>query len=212
LKNSDAVSAELDSLLKEKKKIVLVIDGRCGAGKTTLAAQLQELYQADVIPMDHFFLRPAQRTEARLAEPGGNIDYERFADEVLEKLPAATAFSYRPYNCSTQEYDPPIAVKPGRLSIIEGSYSMHPRLHEQYALRFTEDEVFILKAFLTVNTEEQHKRIAERSPGKLEQYIKQWIPMEERYFKAFNIEETCDLVLDTGQNHLFLNPKKNNHE
>ena len=33
--------------------------------------------------MDDFFLRPEQRRPERFAEPGGNVDRERFAAEVL---------------------------------------------------------------------------------------------------------------------------------
>ena len=35
--------------------------------------------------MDDYFLQPYQRTEERLAEPGGNVDYERFKEEIYDK-------------------------------------------------------------------------------------------------------------------------------
>ena len=53
-----------------KAPLLAAIDGRCGAGKTTLAAQLQRRFGWSVLHMDHFFLRPEQRTEERLRMPG----------------------------------------------------------------------------------------------------------------------------------------------
>ena len=57
---------------------IVAIDGRCASGKSTLAAYLKSALACSVIHMDHFFLQPHQRTEKRLREPGGNVDYERF--------------------------------------------------------------------------------------------------------------------------------------
>ena len=91
----------VDALLQQKDRVVIAIDGVCGAGKTTLAAKLAEHYDCNVIPMDDFFLRPEQRTPARFAEPGGNIDYERFYEEVLLPLREGRAFFYRPFDCKT---------------------------------------------------------------------------------------------------------------
>ena len=61
---------------------IIAIDGRAASGKSTLAQQLGELLDADVIHMDDFFLPPSLRTKERLSEPGGNVHYERFAEEV----------------------------------------------------------------------------------------------------------------------------------
>ena len=52
--------------------------------------------------MDHFFLRPEQRTPERLRTPGENVDHERFLEEVLCPLRAGRVFWYRPFDCSVQ--------------------------------------------------------------------------------------------------------------
>ena len=76
--------AAIDRLLLEKSHVLVAIDGNCAAGKTTLAKKLAEHYDCNVLQMDDFFLRPEQRTPERFAQAGGNVDYERFALEVLE--------------------------------------------------------------------------------------------------------------------------------
>lgn len=61
----------------------VAIDGPCASGKSTLGQLLAGVYGCPLIRMDDFFLRPEQRSPERLAQPGGNVDYERFSREVL---------------------------------------------------------------------------------------------------------------------------------
>ena len=74
------IQEKIDILLDQNRQVIVSIDGPCAAGKTTLAGKLSELYDCNVFHMDDFFLRPEQRTPARFAQPGGNVDYERFQE------------------------------------------------------------------------------------------------------------------------------------
>ena len=78
----------IDELSLQRKSIAIAIDGNSASGKSSLAALLKSKYFCTVIHMDDFFLRPVQRTPERLKEPGGNIDYERFVEEVIRPLKA----------------------------------------------------------------------------------------------------------------------------
>ena len=104
------VKSRIDMLLGEKDFVIVAIDGKCTSGKTTLASKLVELYDCNVFHMDDFFLRPEQRTPERFAEVGGNVDYERFQEEVLFPLRSGKAFSYRPFDCSTFTLAAPVTV------------------------------------------------------------------------------------------------------
>ena len=82
--------------------MIIAIDGRSGAGKSTLAATLEEKLGVSVVHMDDFFLQPPQRTQERLLEPGGNVDYERVEQQVLQPLKAgAERISYHRFDCKT---------------------------------------------------------------------------------------------------------------
>ncbi|MCD7844671.1 MAG: uridine kinase [Oscillospiraceae bacterium] len=156
---------------------VIAIDGRCAAGKTTLARRLGEALSCGVVHMDDFFLRPAQRTAQRLAEPGGNVDYERFLTTVLEPLCRGEAFSYQPYDCRSGTFRPPAFIKPAPITIVEGSYSCHPALWAHYHCR----------VFLTIDRAEQRRRISQRNgPEGLRVFQEKWIPLEERYFASLS--------------------------
>ena len=73
----------IDELLNKQEQIIITIDGCAASGKSTLAKELQPVYNAEVIHMDDFFLPFDLRTKERLDEPGGNIHYERFSDALV---------------------------------------------------------------------------------------------------------------------------------
>ena len=120
------LKSRIDALLQTGRQILIAIDGNCTAGKTTLASVLEKAYDCNVFHMDDFFLRPEQRTAQRYAQPGGNVDYERFQEEVLLPLNAKTFFSYRPFSCRTFALAEPVEVVPKQLVIVEGTYCLHP--------------------------------------------------------------------------------------
>lgn len=164
--------------------MLIAIDGRCAAGKTTLAAWLQEKTGCNVIHMDHFFLQPVQRTKQRMQEPGGNVDYERVRKEVMLPLKQGKPFSYQRFDCAKMEMSEHVQIEPNAITIVEGSYSCHPSLWEFYDMR----------VFLDVDLQEQLRRICCRNGTEaLAAFRDRWIPLEERYFSAFQIRERCDL-------------------
>lgn len=179
----NATIAAIEKLLRTKTRIILAIDGRCAAGKTTLASHLQNNLNCNVFHMDDFFLRPEQRTPERFEIPGGNVDYERFLEEVLLPIYRGEDVSYKPYDCHTQMLKKTIAVRKNAICIVEGAYSCHPALWEYYDLHI----------FLSVNPEEQMRRIALRNKEMAEMFRNKWIPLEERYISAYQIEERCDM-------------------
>lgn len=184
-----ALLRRIRALAAAQPRVLVAIDGRCAAGKTTLAASLQAQLECNVFHMDDFFLRPEQRTSERLHQPGGNVDYERFLTEVLRPLHDGQAVTYRPYDCHTQQLHAPVRAEVRAVSIIEGSYSCHPALWDLYDLH----------VFLSVGLEEQRRRIAARSGEKmLPMFTNVWIPMEETYFAQFRVAERADLSREHG--------------
>lgn len=182
----DRLVQAIQTRLAQHERLIVAIDGRCGSGKTTLAARLQQELGCTVFHMDDFFPRPEQRTEERLSQPGENVDHERFLAEVLLPLQRMQPVIYRPYLCARQQLGSPVTVTPSRLIIVEGSYACHPSLWEHYGLR----------VFLSVEPEEQLRRIEKRNgPERAAMFRDRWIPFEEMYFEAFDVQARCDLSL-----------------
>lgn len=177
------VCFQIDKILESRQKrqnspLIVAIDGKSASGKSTLGNLLKEKYNCNLFHMDDFFLRPEQRTKERLEEPGGNVDYERFYKEILSHLSDREGLVYQRYNCSSQSLEEKKRVPYCKLNIVEGSYSQHPYFKDIYDLRF----------FLDISSEEQKHRLSIRNgEEQLQRFIKEWIPMENRYFEAYHI-------------------------
>ena len=184
--NAQSIAFAAQHLQGAPAPLLIALDGRCAAGKTTLANRLAEQYGWGVIHLDDFFLQPAQRTSQRLAEPGGNLDRERLISEVLLPLTRHRPGVYRVFDCRTMgcaAVPRPLPAAP--VVLLEGSYACHPDLRPLCGLH----------VFLTVDPGEQLRRLTARNPARLQDFRTRWIPMEEQYFRYFHIPETCDLTL-----------------
>lgn len=167
-----------------RKFFVLAIDGRCAAGKTTLAEELKKVCECNVVHMDDFYLPMEKRTSVIMEQPGGNIDFQRLSDEILIPLTEGKQAVYRPYDCHNNKYLASKKIDSDLITIIEGSYSCHPKLREFYKLCI----------FMDISKELQIERLKARNPMKLDDFKNIWIPREERYFDICKIRENCDLV------------------
>ncbi len=186
------VSAEFLSVIPVLEKIcsanakIISIDGRAASGKTTLTKMLCSIIGASAVHMDDFFLPPELRTKERLSEPGGNVHYERFIDEVLTHINSGKDFSYTVFDCSVMDYGEKRVVPSESYIIVEGAYSHHPRFNDYADLR----------VFMDVSPDEQINRIVRRNGEKMAEMFKsRWIPMEEKYYNTFNIKEKSHFII-----------------
>jgi len=182
------VFSAVEDLLKTKNRVILALDGMAAAGKTTAANTLAARWNAPVVHMDDFFLPPALRTPARLAEPGGTVHYERFREEVLPGLQADTAFSYRTFDCSVMDYGGIRAIPAAPVVVVEGSYAMHPAFEKYWDI----------SVFFSVDPEEQETRIRRRNGDEdWNTFRDRWIPMENAYHTAFDLPARADIRIHT---------------
>lgn len=173
--------------LTQEKAAVIAIDGPAASGKSTLAADLSKVLEAGLIHMDDFFLPPAMRTKERLLAPGGNIHYERFAEEVLPYLKEKQEFTYIRFDCSNGKMEEERKVRESAFRVAEGSYSCHPVFEEYMDLR----------VFCDVDKETQMERILLRDGKEMAAVFQErWIPMEEKYFETFKIKEKAFVLID----------------
>ena len=172
----------------EGKRVVAAFDGRCASGKTTAAELISRAFGAEVVHCDDFFLPPHLRTPERYAEPGGNIHYERFAEEVVARLHSCEPFEYGVYDCSWGKITRRAKVSGSPLVIVEGAYSTHPRFGRYY-------NIF---AFFDISPEQQMARIVKREGEEgWKAFSERWIPLEEAYIAATDAMSRADIVVRT---------------
>ena len=186
----DAVSKRVQALLKTQPHVLIAIDGNSCAGKTTAAEALGTLLQANVFHMDDYFLQPHMRTPERLSQPGGNVDAERFLDDILDPAANGKAARIVKYDCHLDRLMEPVKVVPRAVNIIEGAYSMHPLLAQHYDIRI----------FYRVDSTLQIERIRARNgETMLKMFTERWIPLENKYFNSLDIESGCDFIVTSTQ-------------
>ena len=174
--------------IQPERPVLVALDGRCGSGKTTLAAQLARQFPKSLtVHTDDFYLPPAQRVAGWEHLPCANMDLERLRTELLAPARAGQTISYRAYSCQEGSYLPEQLLAPQPLVIVEGSYSCHPALADCYDW----------KAFVTCSKAEQTRRLLAREGERYPNFAARWIPLEEGYFAKYHIEETADIILDT---------------
>ena len=174
LQSSLLLSAVLKAQ-REQERVMVAIDGPCASGKSTLAPLWPKSWAA-LCSTWTTFLPPAQKTPQRLAEPGGNVDAERFFAEVLLPFSRGEAVHYRPYRCHEGRLADAIQVPPTKLAAVEGVYAMPPRP----AAPITRSP-----ASLEAPGPVRRERLLERGGAEcLRRFEELWIPLEDRYFQA----------------------------
>ena len=168
--------------------VVLALDGRCGSGKTTMAAALAEQFpDSIVLHTDDFYLPPARRSPDWAHTPCANMDLTRLRDEALRPAYAGQTVAYRAYSCREGAYLPTVQLPAQPLVILEGSYSHHPLLRPYETLR----------VFGTCTKAEQTRLLQAREGTRYADFAARWIPLEEGYFAQYGIAESADFVVDT---------------
>ena len=73
---------------------------------------------------------------------------------------------------------------------MEGVYSHHPELAKYYDY----------KMFFDVTKKTQEERILKRNSEKMAQrFFNEWIPLEDKYFEAYNIRANASFVFDSSK-------------
>lgn len=178
--------AAIDRHMAQNPRTVVALDGPCAAGKSTIGALLSQLYGCPLVHMDDFFLPQKQKTPARLSQAGGNIDAERFLEQVLLPVSQGAPARYQPYRCHTDDFGEWLEVPPSALTIVEGVYSLRPDLNPYYSIRCYIDAPW------SIRRERLLKRCGESGLARFEAL---WIPLEQQYFETFQIASCCPIKI-----------------
>ncbi len=168
--------------------LLIALDGRAAAGKSSLAKVLGELLDLSVFHMDDFYLTPERKTKERLAEAGGNVDRERFFSDVLYPLTKRKAFSYHALIPHIWTMSPARDVAFTDMAIVEGAYTLHPLLRSFYRPD--------LSFFVDVEAGDQIRRIKRRNgEASAMMFQTKWIPLEENYIYSTRPDLFCEKIV-----------------
>ena len=185
----DQLISHLQELLKEKPMRIIGIDGRCASGKTTLSNLLAGRFPVRIFHMDDFYLPVGQRVDGWEQIPCANMDFDRMIETVLRPAGKGEAVQYQAYSCREKRLLPPVELDCQPLTIVEGSYSHYPELIPFYDLT----------VFLTCSKETQKRRLIEREGERYPNYERLWIPLEEGYYRRYQVGEQTDYRIATDE-------------
>lgn len=182
--------ARVAKLLAERggKPCVVVIDGHCGSGKTSLAAALAVHLAVQVVHIDDYYLPLERRKPDWQRVCGGNLDRERFVQEVVQPLREGREIRSRAYDCQRGVLEPERVLPVGELLVIEGSYSM----------LLTPHELWDLSIFTECGRGEQERRLREREGEYFAAFERLWLPLEAQYFAQYDVKKRCDMRVFMG--------------
>lgn len=164
-----------------KGTVLIAVEGDSGGGKSYYSQVIKDYYKqrCNLFHADDFFLPQQRKTQKRLSEIGGNINYEDLLD-LIGGILKGEEVSYAPFDCALQTFKEKITVKPAQINIIEGVYSAHPLLRKYYDII----------ADFNISGEEQHKRIFfGRGENMLARFNELWLPLEKTYLK--DLRQNC---------------------
>ena len=179
--------AALAGRIADRGARVVAIDGRGGAGKSTLARQLaRQLPGAVVVAIDDFH-RPAAQRASRPVGHGADYDLERLAAQVLEPLAAGRPARYQRYDWEQDRLAEWRELPQGARVLLEGVYASCERL------RGYSDYAIWIECPYEVRLRRGVERDGETMRGV---WVARWMPAEDRYVEAHAPRRRADLVLD----------------
>ena len=172
---------------------LVAIDGRGGAGKSTIARQLRDrLSDARVIGVDDFWLPKSVRPERErvIAEPGCDYDWQRLRDQVIVLLSEDRPARYQRYDWETDALQEWHDVAVGGTVIVEGVFSTRKELASLYDLRIwvdLDEEVCLARG------------IARDGGQHDELWREEWMPAYRSYMEQDDPLARSDVILKTEE-------------
>ena len=177
---------KIEELRGTYNAFAVAIDGMARAGKTTLAACLSRKYGAPVVHLDDFRLPVRERARGWETVPGGDMDFERFEEEIVAPWMEKRPLVYTTVDPVTGELLDRRALPDGQMFIFEGTYIMHPMIRDFFDLRL----------FVRVGRETQAERLAAAGEKADAAVRERRLSLEQAYFDAYMTEALADGTVD----------------
>lgn len=176
------VLVEMTNGLNEQK-LCICVDGDAGAGKSTLAKEIEEILDVNIVHTDHFYLPFNQRGTCASC----HMNFDTIIKSVLVAFKSNQKIVFDHYDPHTDTVKNHYDLDNKSILVLEGSYSYHPSLRKyiDYSIALKIDE------------DKQKERIVKRSSLEIyEQFASKWISKEKTYQNETKLFEEVDILLD----------------
>ncbi len=167
--------------------VLVGVDGRSGAGKSTFCAALAAASCARLIEGDAFYAGGIElRGDTAEQRAQACIDRPKLRG-VLESLKSGRAATFRAFDWEAFDgrlSDETLTIQPAEIVIVEGVYACHPDFADLLDIRL----------LLVVAEPVRERRLLQRE-GKIGPWERQWHEAEDWYFANLASADTFDLVI-----------------
>ncbi|MET0695553.1 MAG: NTP transferase domain-containing protein [Propionibacteriaceae bacterium] len=189
----------VDALDISGRPVVVALDGRSGAGKTTLAAGLSLVRPATVVEGDDFyggrqiagldFFARERLPDAEVADLV--IDWRRLRREALEPLSGGNAARFARYDWDSDDgrMGAEVGLVAADLVVVEGVYSARPEL----------SDLVDLAVCVEVDPSVRQRRLSLRADDDDPHLVSFWERGESFYFAEVRPVESFDLVVGSTE-------------
>ncbi len=161
----------------ERATKLVAIDGRGGAGKSSLSAWLASHLDATVIHVDDFG-RPGKAYD--------EWDWDRLREQALTPLVLNQAGRYQRYDWSSDQLGEWIAFEAGGVVLVEGVSVMRKELGDAWALTIWVDAPYDLRLARGLERDGESMR---------EVWVNEWMPQEDLYVSEQSPRERADFIV-----------------
>ena len=178
-------------IAKRPGPVIIALDGRSGAGKSTVAAQVAPRLSAVVIEGDDFYAggTAAFWDEQTAVEKVAHVMDWRRQQQLLSDLRAGRGATWYPFDWEAFDgrlSESPMSCGPADVVILEGAYSARPELAELLDLRF------LLDTPEPVRSQQLRER---EGDDYSEDWEGRWREAEDHYFGVIMPRSSFDQVL-----------------
>ncbi len=180
---------KIKKYLNEKKIFTIAIDGKCGAGKTTLAKHLKEYFDKYSLPcvivhLDNFIYPKKFRSFYSTPK---DYDINRFLKEVLIPLKNSKTAAFCLYSWTDDNFSKKQIINPPIILLVEGVNSADKSLN-----------VFLdFKIFINLDKKIRQQRVLKRGNFSKKEF-EFWSKTESEIFKNRDIENYYDFIYNVN--------------
>jgi uridine kinase len=183
----EQVAHALDDLQSKRSLVLVAIDGRGGAGKSTLAVALRDRLNASVVAVDDFYRVMDEAARFDLGPEAGYmqyVDWQRLQSQLLASLRRNEPAWYERFDWLTRQLGSTAQVSPFGVVLVEGVGSFRPELRSFY------DFSIYVETPLEVCTTRLQAR------GDSEDWIERWNAAQAWYERHHNPAPHVDVIIE----------------
>jgi uridine kinase len=179
---------------RSDRPVLVALDGRSGAGKSTVANRLVSLLDARLVSGDDFY---AGGTDAEWGARSASerleraFDWRRMRAEALEPLLAGQSASWLSFNWQSWEglSDEVVACEAGPVIVLDVVYSGRPEL----------SDLVDIAVLLTLDDRERRARLVSREGAPyMARWQALWESAEDYYFSSVRKPDSFDAIITAG--------------